>query len=75
MKQNYIWKFEVDKLRYNKYVVDLDLLMRYKSDYCAPIHEEHWADALIKQIKYRFTVEQIKHIAENLTNYAKEIET
>lgn len=75
MKQNYIWKFEVDKLRYNKYVVDLDLLMRYKSDHCAPIHEEHWANALIKQIKYRFTVEQIKHIAENLTNYVKEIET
>ena len=66
MKKPYTWHFASDEINYNHFAFNLDCIMAYKSKNCAPVHEEHWADAAITQIETRFTDKQIRHIVDEL---------
>lgn len=69
--KDYKFHYEIDAQRYGRFWLDLDMLMRFKCDHCAPIHERHWSDALIKQIKQSWTGKQIKHITKELNEYCE----
>lgn len=69
MSDNYIWKYESDKQKFNKFKLDLSILLDHKLMHCAPIHEEHWADELVKELCYCFTGKNIVHIAGKLNDY------
>ena len=66
MTKSYTWHFASDEINYNHFAFNLDCIMAYKSKNCAPVHEEHWADAVITQIETRFTDKQIRHIVDEL---------
>ena len=70
---NYIWKYESDKLKYNKFKLDLEKLFDHKLSHCAPVHEEHWAQELTKDIKYCFTSKAICKIADELNDYIERL--
>ena len=71
MKSSYTWHFASDEINYKHFAFNLDCIMAYKSKNCAPVHEEHWADAVITQIETRFTDKQIRHIVDELTDVLK----
>ena len=71
MKSPYTWHFASDEINYKHFAFNLDCIMAYKSKNCAPVNEEHWADAVITQIETRFTDKQIRHIVDELTNVLK----
>ena len=71
MSKPYTWHFASDEINYKHFAFNLDCIMAYKSKNCAPVHEEHWADAVITQIETRFTDKQIRHIVDELTDVLK----
>ena len=57
------------------YIIQLDLekLFDHKLSHCAPVHEEHWAQELTKDIKYCFTSKAIVQIADELNEYIERL--
>ena len=45
----------------------------HKLSSCAPVHEEHWAQELTKDIKYCFTSKAIVQIADELNEYIERL--
>ena len=69
-----MFRYDIDRLRFDKFKLDLEQTMEDRQDECAPAYELIWADELSKQICHSWTPKAIKQIAKNLVTYIEGIE-